>query len=302
MYNGIINIYKEAGYTSHDVVAKLRGILGQKKIGHTGTLDPEAVGVLPVCLGKGTKVCELLTDKDKVYETVMRLGVVTDTQDMTGNILRESPVCVNRNEIEEVIQSFKGDYAQIPPMYSALKINGKKLYELAREGKTVERQPRMVHIFELDILDIDPDGVHVHMRVHCSKGTYIRTLCHDIGEKLGCGAAMETLIRVRVAGFEINQALTLAQVEKLVGEGNVEQVIWPIDSIFPMWPMGRTDAQADRLLYNGNMLLRENVRFEDGLEPEKGGKYRIYDSHGKFCAIYVYNDRSKTFKNEKMFV
>lgn len=302
MYNGIINIYKEAGYTSHDVVAKLRGILGQKKIGHTGTLDPEAVGVLPVCLGKGTKVCELLTDKDKVYETVMRLGVVTDTQDMTGNILRESPVCVNRNEIEEVIQSFKGDYAQIPPMYSALKINGKKLYELAREGKTVERQPRMVHIFELDILDIDPDGVHVHMRVHCSKGTYIRTLCHDIGEKLGCGAAMETLMRVRVAGFEINQALTLAQVEKLVGEGNVEQAIWPIDSIFPMWPMGRTDAQADRLLYNGNMLLRENVRFEDGLEPEKGGKYRIYDSHGKFCAIYVYNDRSKTFKNEKMFV
>ena len=302
MYNGIINIYKEAGYTSHDVVAKLRGILGQKKIGHTGTLDPEAVGVLTVCLGKGTKVCELLTDKDKVYETVMRLGVVTDTQDMTGNILRESPVCVNRNEIEEVIQSFKGEYAQIPPMYSALKINGKKLYELAREGKTVERQPRIVHIFELDILDIDPEGAHVHMRVHCSKGTYIRTLCHDIGEKLGCGAAMETLMRVRVAGFEINQALTLAQVEKLVGEGNVEQVIWPIDSIFPMWPMGRTDAQADRLLYNGNMLLRENVRFEDGLEPEKGGKYRIYDSHGKFCAIYVYNDRSKTFKNEKMFV
>ena len=159
MYNGIINIYKEAGYTSHDVVAKLRGILGQKKIGHTGTLDPEAVGVLPVCLGKGTKVCELLTDKDKVYETVMRLGVVTDTQDMTGNILRESPVCVNRNEIEEVIQSFKGEYAQIPPMYSALKINGKKLYELAREGKTVERQPRIVHIFELDILDIDPECV-----------------------------------------------------------------------------------------------------------------------------------------------
>ena len=169
MYNGIINIYKEAGYTSHDVVAKLRGILGQKKIGHTGTLDPEAVGVLPVCLGKGTKVCELLTDKDKVYETVMRLGVVTDTQDMTGNILRESSVCVNRNEIEEVIQSFKGDYAQIPPMYSALKINGKKLYELAREGKIVERQPRIVHIFELDILDIDPEGVHEHMRVHSSK-------------------------------------------------------------------------------------------------------------------------------------
>ena len=137
MYNGIINIYKEAGFTSHDVVAKLRGILKQKKIGHTGTLDPEAVGVLPVCLGKGTKVCDLLTDKDKVYETVMRLGVVTDTQDMTGNVLRESPVHVTREELEAVMRQFLGDYDQIPPMYSALKVQGKKLYELAREGRVI---------------------------------------------------------------------------------------------------------------------------------------------------------------------
>ena len=182
MYNGIINIYKEAGFTSHDVVAKLRGILKQKKIGHTGTLDPEAVGVLPVCLGKGTKVCDLLTDKDKVYETVMRLGVMTDTQDMTGTILEESEVTVSKEDVENVLHEFRGDISQVPPMYSALKVNGKKLYELAREGKTVERKPRNIHIYELELLEMEEDGIHVRLRVHCSKGTYIRTLCQDIGK------------------------------------------------------------------------------------------------------------------------
>ena len=167
MYNGIINIYKEAGFTSHDVVAKLRGILKQKKIGHTGTLDPEAVGVLPVCLGKGTKVCDLLTDKDKVYEAVMRLGVVTDTQDMTGRILKESPVHVTREELEAVLSQFLGEYDQIPPMYSALKVQGKKLYELAREGQVIERKPRRVQILGLELLTREEDGIHVHMRVHC---------------------------------------------------------------------------------------------------------------------------------------
>ena len=155
MYNGIINIYKEAGFTSHDVVAKLRGILKQKKIGHTGTLDPEAVGVLPVCLGKGTKVCDLLTDKDKVYETVMCLGVVTDTQDMTGEVLSRSDVNVSREMLEEVLETFRGEYDQIPPMYSALKVQGKKLYELAREGKVVERKARRVQILGLELLDME---------------------------------------------------------------------------------------------------------------------------------------------------
>ena len=236
MYNGIINIYKEAGFTSHDVVAKLRGILKQKKIGHTGTLDPEAVGVLPVCLGKGTKVCDLLTDKDKVYETVMCLGVVTDTQDMTGEVLSRSDVNVSREMLEEVLETFRGEYDQIPPMYSALKVQGKKLYELAREGKVVERKPRRVQILGLELLDMDSDGIHVHMRVHCSKGTYIRTLCHDIGEKLGCGAAMEKLVRTQVGVFEIQDALTLSQVEAYVQDQKVEEVIRSIDSMFQMWP------------------------------------------------------------------
>ena len=302
MYNGIINIYKEAGFTSHDVVAKLRGILKQKKIGHTGTLDPEAVGVLPVCLGKGTKVCDLLTDKDKVYETVMRLGVVTDTQDMTGTILKEAPVRVTREALEAVLDQFRGDYDQVPPMYSALKVQGKKLYELAREGQIIERKARRVHIFELELLELETDGIHVHMRVHCSKGTYIRTLCHDIGERLGCGAAMERLTRTQVGVFKIEDAITLDQVETYVQNEQIDSVIRPIDSMFHMWPAGKTNVSVDRLLYNGNMLYQKDLALETGREPETGEKIRVYDSQGQFCAVYVYDGRRRMFKNEKMFV
>lgn len=309
MYNGIINIYKEAGYTSHDVVAKLRGILKQKKIGHTGTLDPEATGVLPVCLGKGTKVCDLLTDKDKVYETIMRLGVVTDTQDMTGKVLKISPVKADREQIETVLNQFRGEYDQIPPMYSALKVQGKKLYELAREGKTVERKARRIHIFGLDLLEIEPDGVHVHMRIHCSKGTYIRTLCHDIGEALGCGAAMEKLVRTQVGVFDIHEAMTLAEVEACVRENTVDEKIRSIDSLFKEWPAVRVKPEDDRLLYNGNMLEKANLE-PMAFSAEKAesrteagaGKYRVYDSQGKFCAVYTYDRRHRKFKNEKMFV
>ena len=302
MYNGIINIYKEAGFTSHDVVAKLRGILKQKKIGHTGTLDPEAVGVLPVCLGKGTKVCDLLTDKDKVYEAVMRLGVVTDTQDITGRILKESPVHVTREELEAVLSQFLGEYDQIPPMYSALKVQGKKLYELAREGQVIERKPRRVQILGLELLKMEEDGIHVHMRVHCSKGTYIRTLCHDIGERLGCGAAMEKLVRTQVGVFKIEDAMTLAQVEACVRNQQMDSLIRSIDSMFSMWPAGRTDTAIDRLLYNGNMLYRKDLVLEEKREPESGEKFRVYDSQGQFCAVYVYDGRRRMFKNEKMFV
>ena len=211
MIHGIINVYKEKGFTSHDVVAKLRGIVGQKKIGHTGTLDPDATGVLPVCLGKATKLCDLLTDKDKTYEAVMLLGMTTDTQDVTGRILEErSTETLTADKVREVIRSFIGDYDQIPPMYSALKVNGKKLYELAREGKVVERKARPVKI--LDIRIIEMDLPRVRMEVSCSKGTYIRTLCHDIGEQLGCGGCMESLIRTRVSVFQIKDAKTLEEI------------------------------------------------------------------------------------------
>ncbi len=182
MIHGIINVYKEKGFTSHDVVAKLRGIVGQKKIGHTGTLDPDATGVLPVCLGKATKLCDLLTDKNKTYEAVLLLGKTTDTQDITGEVLEEkSTEALTEEKVREAIEGFIGDYEQIPPMYSALKVNGKKLYELAREGKVIERKARPVKILDIQILEIDLPKVR--MEVSCSKGTYIRTLCHDIGEK-----------------------------------------------------------------------------------------------------------------------
>ena len=200
MVNGILNVYKEKGYTSHDVVAKLRGIVGQKKIGHTGTLDPDAEGVLPVCLGRATKVCDMLTEKDKTYEAVLLLGKETDTQDISGTVLRVGETeGLTQEQVKDCVMSFVGEYDQIPPMYSALKVNGKKLYELAREGKTIERKSRKVEIKEIRILEMALP--RVRMEVSCSKGTYIRTLCHDIGEKLGCFGCMESLLRTKVIRF-----------------------------------------------------------------------------------------------------
>ena len=230
MINGIMNIYKEAGYTSHDVVAKLRGIVGQKKIGHTGTLDPDAVGVLPVCFGSATKLCDMMTDKSKEYEALMRLGVTTDTQDMSGTILTESAVHVNGSEVRDAVMGFVGGYEQVPPMYSALKVNGKKLYELAREGREIERQPRHVDITFIRITGMDlPE---VRFEVGCSKGTYIRTLCADIGDKLGCGAVMAELKRTRVGNFRIEDSIRLSKVEELMRQGEYEDYIIHPDSMF----------------------------------------------------------------------
>ena len=230
--NGIINVYKERGFTSHDVVAKLRGILHMKKIGHTGTLDPDATGVLPVCIGKATKVCGLLTDKDKTYRAVVKLGVTTNTEDMTGEILSHHPVSITKEQIEMAVSKFVGEIEQIPPMYSAIKINGKKLYELARQGKEVERKARKVTIYEIKVLSIDFSENEFTMEVSCSKGTYIRTLCKDIGEFLGCGAAMKTLVRTRVSEFFLEQALTLGQIEQAVKEGKIQDYLIPIDAMF----------------------------------------------------------------------
>ena len=210
MIHGVVNIKKEKGYTSHDVVAKLRGIVGQKKIGHTGTLDPDATGVLPVCLGKATKLCDMLTDKSKTYETVLLLGKTTDTQDISGEVLSERTFShIDNDAALQCIGEFVGDYLQVPPMYSALKVNGKKLYELARQGIEVERKARPVVIHEINVLEMDLP--RIRMEVHCSKGTYIRTLCNDIGEKLGCGACMEELIRTKVSRFELKDSITLKE-------------------------------------------------------------------------------------------
>ena len=221
--DGVINIYKEAGWTSFDVVAKMRGILKIKKIGHTGTLDPAATGVLPVCIGKGTKKVESFMADDKVYRAVMLLGVTTDSQDMTGEVLTRTEVDADESRVREAVMSFVGGYNQLPPMYSAKKVGGRKLVDLARKGVEVERKPRFVNIMDIEIEEMNLP--RVTMKVTCSKGTYIRTLCHDIGQKLGCGAAMESLVRTRVGRFKIEDAVKLEDLQRFADEDRLNEVV-----------------------------------------------------------------------------
>ena len=297
--NGIINVYKEKGYTSHDVVAILRKIAGQKKIGHTGTLDPDATGVLPVCLGRATKVCDLLTDHDKTYETVLLLGKTTDTQDISGEILKEHPTDhLNEAEVIKVIENFKGTYDQIPPMYSALKVNGKKLYELAREGKTVERKSRKVTIYQIHIKKIQLP--RVRMEVTCSKGTYIRTLCHDIGNRLGTGGCMEELTRTKVGRFELKDSLKLEELSDLAQNGRLEDALIPLDQMFSELQSVVPAEKYISKAYNGNDFFKNQLS-EDG-KFCSGEKVRVYDAQGHFIGVYRYMEDRKMFHLVKMFL
>lgn len=305
--DGILIIRKEKGFTSFDVVAKLRGILHMKKIGHTGTLDPEAEGVLPVALGAATRLVDLFTEKQKTYEAVLRLGITTDTQDMTGTILEEKIVNTTVEEVREVLQSFLGDYEQIPPMYSALKVNGKKLYELAREGKTIERKARPVHFYAIEILEIN--FPRVRFTVTCSKGTYIRTLCHDIGEKLQCGGCMESLLRTRTGSFKLEDSLTLSEVETAVKDGNIDAYIYTIDEVLSDYPRISCTHAGNRLLANGNPLSEELVQLlaeGDNTLPQveqkiKTGWVRMCSDTGEFVAIYEWNQKREMYYPVKMF-
>ena len=300
MYDGMINIRKEKGYTSHDVVARLRGILHQKKIGHTGTLDPDATGVLPVCLGKGTKLCDMITDREKTYRAVMLLGRTTDTQDISGRILTESEVRTTEEEVCRAAESFVGNYMQIPPMYSAVKIDGRKLYELARAGKEVERKPRSVKIHSLEIQSVQLP--FVTMEICCSKGTYIRTLCQDIGEKLGCGACMAELVRTKVGRFDIMEARTLDEIEALAAQGEdvLKQSIVSVEDMLADYEAVRTvDTAADKMLLNGNRLLIDQLEISVLAD---GQQVRVYSSTGTFIAIYQFDEKTRSLKNIKMFV
>lgn len=291
--NGIINVYKEKGYTSHDVVARLRGILHYKKIGHTGTLDPDAVGVLPVCVGNATKVCDVLTDRDKVYHTVLKLGMTTDTYDTSGEVLSTSAVDATRQEIEEAVMAFVGSYEQLPPMYSAIKINGVRLYELARQGITVERKKRLVTIRNIRITDIDMENKLVSLDVECSKGTYIRSLCKDIGDVLGCGGCMSELTRTRVGRFVIEEAMKLDEIEAVVKDGRVDDIMIAPDAIFD-YPKLQPGAEYDKALRNGNTFsLKENASGEEK-------KYLVYDSDDRFIGIY--QCAAGVYKPVKMFL
>ncbi|MBR6258543.1 MAG: tRNA pseudouridine(55) synthase TruB [Lachnospiraceae bacterium] len=294
MINGVINIYKEKGYTSADVVAKLRGILHQKKIGHTGTLDPEAEGVLPVCLGYATKLVDHLTDKRKEYICTLRLGVTTDTEDMTGEILSRQEVSCSNEELISAIRSFEGEYDQVPPMYSALKQNGRRLYELAREGVVVERPARRINIFDIGIKEISlPTAV---FRVECSKGTYIRSLCRDIGEKLGCGGAMEKLLRSKSGEFTLDSALKLSEVEQLVKAGEFGSRIVLVEHFYSECPAAFVRTEDMKFLKNGNPLPGSYAG-----KCKDGQLVRVYDDTDKFCAVYRYDEAKGSLKADTIY-
>ncbi|MBQ4146283.1 MAG: tRNA pseudouridine(55) synthase TruB [Clostridia bacterium] len=274
--NGVINVNKPKGFTSHDVVAKLRGILSIKKIGHTGTLDPDATGVLPICVGRATKTADMLTATEKEYVAKVILGAETDTQDASGTVLKTAPVNVHVAEIKEATASFVGDIMQIPPMYSAIKQDGKKLYELARKGQVVERQPRPVTIFELEILEINLEKCWFTMRVKCSKGTYIRTLCQDIGEKLGCFAHMGELERTKSGQFSIENSYTLDQIRESMDNGDTS-FLTPIDQIFSDMPTLVLSQRKAEKMCNGTQVSTSGMT--------EGVQYRVYDENGRFLTI-----------------
>ncbi len=300
MINGIINVYKEKGYTSHDVVAKLRGILKQKKIGHTGTLDPDAEGVLPVCLGNATKLCDILTDRSKTYQAVLLLGTTTDTQDITGTVLSQRPVTAGEEEIRKAVLSFQGSYDQIPPMYSALKIGGKRLYELAREGIEVPREARKVEIHSIEIEELDILTGQVTITVGCSKGTYIRTLCHDIGEQLGCGGCMKSLLRTRAGEFHISKSLKINEIADKINEGNLDEYIKKADEMFAGYPGINVKQEFDKQLYNGNFLSADQIIQEDiDISAER---IRVYDWQGNFVGLYEGRPDERIMKPYKMFL
>lgn len=297
MYHGVINVYKEAGFTSHDVVARLRGICKQKKIGHTGTLDPDAVGVLPVCLGNATRLCDMLTDRTKEYVASFRLGIVTDTQDLSGKVLESHTPDMDPQSVRQAVSSFVGDQLQVPPMYSALKVDGKRLYELAREGKTVERKARQITIYELELLKEEhPDYT---MRVCCSKGTYIRTLCHDIGQKLGCGGVMTHLLRSRVGEFRAEDAYRLSEIQSYAEAGRLQEILVPTENMFFQLMALKVKDGGLKALQNGNKLFPSQVAWEK--EPAAGQELRVYGKDGQFFGIYRYDAKEKLFSPVKMF-
>ena len=282
------------------MVGKLRGILKQKKIGHTGTLDPDAEESFLSAWGKATKLCDLLTDKEKTYRAVLLLGKNTDTQDISGTVLSEQPVAADEETVRGAVMSFVGAYDQIPPMYSALKVNGQKLCDLARAGKEVERKPRRVTIREIRVEQVELP--RVTMEVTCSKGTYIRTLCQDIGEKLGCGGCMESLLRTRVDRFCLEEAIKLGEVEALKTEKGLEglmEKILPIDGMFAAAPKAVVLEEGMKALINGNTLRAASVQTEQPV-PD-GERVRVYDADGRFYALYRYEESEKQYRLEKMF-
>ncbi len=316
--DGIINVLKPTGMTSFDVVGYLRSVLRMKKIGHTGTLDPAAAGVLPVCTGKATKAIEFLMNKDKVYRAELTLGIETDTQDGTGRVIRKKEVSVSESRIEDALKSFVGSYNQIPPMYSALKVDGKKLYELARSGIEVERNAREVKVHFVNILDVKSN--RVIFDVGCSKGTYIRTLCSDIGEKLGCGGHMSFLVRTKSGVFNISDSLTLEEIKNHVEEDVLDRKVIGVEKVFSDYNEIVLNLKDTKRFMNGVAIkIEDKMVQESGFlhhfakrnsskimrvqDSSQGFYLRIYDESRKFLALgeVIYSENGLYLKSRKFF-
>lgn len=305
--NGVINVYKEKGYTSHDVVAKLRGILKIKKIGHTGTLDPNAEGVLPVCIGNATKLCDMIMEKTKEYEAELVLGVCTDTQDLTGKILESVNISDMEKDcdpqyLEKVIHSFIGKYSQIPPMYSAIKVNGRKLYDMARAGIEVERKPREVEFYAIEILENRYPRIKI--KVSCSKGTYIRTLCYDIGQKMGIPSCMGDLLRVKSGMFSIDYSVKLSEIEEIVKKDQLDEsgILTKTEDVLSQYKKIYVCKEFEKLLMNGNVLTDKMIYQgnDDNVDESDKNMFRVYNNDNEFVGVFEYHEG--IYKPEKMFL
>lgn len=276
--DGILPVFKPQGFTSFDVIAKLRGMAHQRRLGHAGTLDPMATGVLPVFFGIATKACDLLPDSDKEYVADFTLGQVTDTQDSTGEVLQTFPVAVSDTQIRDAVASFRGKQQQIPPMYSAIKVGGQKLCDLARRGVEIERRPREITLYEIELLAFD--GIRGRLRISCSKGTYIRTVCHDLGQKLGCGAVMTALCRTKAAGFSLDDCLTLDEIQQYCDRGTLSSVLRPIGGVFSFLPRAVLSDALSRRFLNGVKLDAARLSLKT-----VGEEVGIWHENGQFLAI-----------------
>ena len=285
---GILPVNKPKGWTSFDVVAKLRGVMKIKRLGHAGTLDPMATGVLPVFVGKATKACDILPDTKKIYTAGFRLGVSTDTLDITGRVIRENADKVTADRLERIRQRFVGEITQLPPMYSAVKVDGKRLYQLAREGKTVQRTPRKCIVHSIEIISYDDRTREGKMTISCEKGTYVRTIIDDMGNALGTGAVMTSLVRTYSAGFDIAQCLTMEQIEEICKQGRIGDVIMSVEKAFEMYGGIRLDRRLTELYKNGVKLYRSQLK-----EEQQGDIFRVFGSDGSFLGLAA-------FKNEML--
>ncbi len=293
--NGIICINKPQGFTSFDVIAKLRGILKIKRIGHAGTLDPMATGVLPVFVGRATKACDIMPDNHKAYTASFRLGTETDTQDSSGTVLKTFKADVSLEDINNKLKEFSGNIAQIPPMYSAVSVNGKRLYELARAGIEIERKPRNIFVKSLLLEEYNQLTCEGVLKIECSKGTYVRTIIYDIGRSLGCGAVMTALERTSSNGFDISECVTLGQVQEYADEGNADKLIVPIERVFIDFPEIHLDPKSAAMYRNGVKLTPDEYSAE---VYNEGQKYRIFVPDNTFVGLaYIEDNYLRVYKN-----